>query len=382
MSSVLRAQAPRALLPDDVLVVIETDDAGQAASGLIDTLGSVPQDLPETVRTEIALGLTAIRLTLGETPSVLGAQLAKGGMALGLRLGANGPPEALLVLRPGDAKAARAFLSKAGEQWKVVERGDFLLAGSTGAARDALLRMARAPQGRWATWPDAEPGVSAGSGAAGASAPASVPAKTTVDGAAAARHDAPHTAPVRAYVDLAGLRKLGGNQGLDGMAGGGRFALAPLLPALLAAERASVTLRGGSALSLSLQMASHTERRAREPWAALQPHDGAPRTIVAPPADALMVVALDRSLRALLQEPTKYLRPEDATAAQAFLGVADQLDGARSSFVDDLLGGIVEPLVVCVLPPSSPSESDPPRLAQLSHPRTGTPHYFSAHPPS
>ena len=341
---------PRGCMPDDVLVVVEASDAVAFVGDLFVTLGAVPKDLPETVRTEIALGLTAIRLGLGATPSVLARQLAQGGFAVGLRFGKDGAVEMLLALRPGDAKAARAFLLKAGEALQVVERGEWLFAASSGAGCDALLAQVAAPNGRWAKWPGAE---------------------DLATNAVAAE------SPLRAYLDLKALRAHGGlDKKLANMVGAVRFLLAPLLPALWSAPRATIELHAGASLRLTMRAEqapvagdanASTPMAAGDvavvlPWRELLVAGQKERTIIAPPDGALAVLSLDRSVRKLLEQPEHFLLPAEVTQVQAFLAVADQLDGPRSSFVADLVGGLVAPFTLYVLAPTPPFLSDAPLL--------------------
>src|SRR5262249_2032197 len=56
-----------------------------------------------------------------------------------------------------------------------------------------------------------------------------------------------------------------------------------------------------------------------------------------------MLWSLDRSLHALLAAPERYLPEAGQQAIRGFLSIADQLDG-RTSFVDDLVGALEEPV--------------------------------------
>jgi hypothetical protein len=339
------AQRPlRGMLPDDVVAVVETDDAGAAAGRLLDALGAVPKELPEAVRTEIAVALTGARLWLGEAPGELGRQLAAGGAAIGIAPRDGGRPEWCAVLRPGDRKAAEQFLARFGDRIAVTAADDLLLLAGSPALRDRLLAQAKNDGGRWAQWPDAD-----------------VP-------------KAEPKAGLRALVDLAQLRAMArrssplADPSTDPLArldGGGRWLLAPLLPALLHGEHLVAELDGGPPLRLALRATSPAESPAESPvgpWRELLPKQHQERAILAPPDGTLAVLALDRSVRALLAHPARFLRPAEVANAQAFLSVADRLAGARTSFVDDLLGGLGEPWTLYVLRGAEPDDGALPEL--------------------
>jgi hypothetical protein len=325
----------RSMMPDDVILVVETDDAGAAAGRLLDALGAVPKELPETVRTEIAVALTGARLWLGEAPSELGRQLAGGGAAIGIAPRSGGNPETrtpwCAVLRPGDRAAAEKFLARFGDRVVFAFADDLLLLAGSPALRDRLLAQAHAGAGRWAQWPEGE---------------------------------APK-APLRALVDLAALRAALAlpAEPLAKLDGGGRWLFAPLLPALLHAERLVAELDGGPPLRLSLRATLPADGAAKDgahdpamPWRDLLPKLHGERAILAPPEGTLAVLALDRGVRALLAQPARFLRPAEAANALAFLSVADRLVGARTSFVGDLLPGLGEPWTLYVLRGAEPDD--------------------------
>ena len=328
------AQRPlRSAMPDDVVAVVETDDAGASAGRLLDALGAVPKQLPEAVRTEIAVALTGARLWLGAAPGELGRQLAAGGAVIGIAPRTGGKPDWCAVLRPGDRPAAEKFLARFADRIAVAAADDLLLVAGSPAMRDRLLSRAQNGAGRWAKWPDAD-----------------VP-----------------KAEFRALVDLAALREVmarSADQQADPLArldGGGRWLLAPLLPALLQGERLCAVLDGGPPLRLALR-ATLPAASPTGPWRELLPKQHQERIILAPPEGTLAVLALDRSVRALLAQPKHFLRPAEVANAQAFLSVADRLDGARTSFVADLLGGLGEPWTLYVLRGAEPDDGALPEL--------------------
>jgi hypothetical protein len=157
-------------------------------------------------------------------------------------------------------------------------------------------------------------------------------------------------------LDLDALRSLPGRRpmALAGLDAGGRLFVGPWASALDGGATAELTISCDDALRIAL----HVAAAPQEPWRALLAAGG-PRTIPRPPADALAVLALDRSLRTFYQRLADLLAADDVVAAQAALAVLDQVDG-RTSFVDDLLGGLQEPLTAYLLP--TPRPEDGPRL--------------------
>lgn len=307
----LRAQAPRAVLPDEVVVAIEVTDPAAAWSALLQAVGPVPTDLPDSVRALVGVGLTTLRVWLGAAPAERVDQWARGGLALGFAPAERGF-EPLLALRPGDPEAAMAFVERIGGKARV--EGDWVLVGRSFEACERLRRRVADGPSRWAAWP-----------VTGERQPAA-----------------------RMLVDLTALRALPTARSLlAGFDGGGRFLFGSLAVALDGAERAQLELDGGDALHLrALVSAGH----GGGVWSRLSPGRGAPRAVLAAPADALGMVALDRSVHALFMNLAALLREPDVVAAQGFLSIADQVDGAATSFVDDLLGGLRQPWTLYVLP--------------------------------
>lgn len=305
------AQALRAALPDEVVVALEVNEPVAAWSALLQAIGPVPSDLPETVRTLLGVGLTTVRVWLGGAPTERLDQWARRGLVLGWAPAEHGF-EPFLVLRPGDPAAAVAFVERLGG--KARSDGGLVLAGRNLAACDRLRRRVADGPSRWAAWPLA----------------------------------GERSAAVALHVDLAALRALPAARPLlAGLDGGGRFLLGPLAAAIDAAERARLDLDGGEALRLRVLLpAGH----GGGVWSRLSPSGGAPRAAVAAPAGALATVALDRSVHALFADLQAFLRESDVLAAQGFLSIADQIDGAATSFVDDLLAGLRQPWTLHLLP--------------------------------
>ncbi|MFY9345799.1 MAG: hypothetical protein WAT39_25130, partial [Planctomycetota bacterium] len=141
---------------------------------------------------------------------------------------------------------------------------------------------------------------------------------------------------------------------------GARFLLLPLAFAATNADLAQWSLGGGE--RLVLRAGARCSVRGDAHGGLLAPPPAADAGDV-PPADSdLGWLRLDRNLRALLAHPERFLRVDEALAVQGFLSIADAIDGARSSFVDDLLGGLAEPFTLHVLPVTAPEDGPPPRL--------------------
>lgn len=325
----LPAQAPRAALPDEVLVVVEVTDPGAAWSAVLQAVGPVPPDLPESVRALLGVGLTTVRLWLGASPAERIEQWARGGVALGYAPAEHGF-EPLLAMRPGDPAAAVAFVERIGGKARI--EGEWVLAGKSLAACERLRRRLVDGPARWAAWPVAEASPAA----------------------------------VRVLADLQRLRALPTSRPLlPGLDGGGRFLFGPLAVAIDASERAQLELVGGDALQLRARLfAGH----GGDHWSRLSPTGGQARSMLAPPTGALGMVALDRSLHALFADLQAFLRESDVLAAQGFLSIADQIDGAATSFVDDLLRGLKQPWTLYLLPAAAIDAEQEPTAPRLRLP--------------
>lgn len=329
--AVLRAQpGPRALLPDGCVVVAETADLGAAVRELTSALGPWPEDLPEVLRARMATGLGIARLWLGADFDELGTALGGGGAALGL-LPAAGRPLPLMVLRPGDCARAEELLARFPEHVHFAAEGGWLFASATPEGLELL--RARLPA-------IADGAVSA------ASAPEGTPGTVHVRADLAALR--PHVAALRA-------------EALERLDGPGRFLFAPFAAALTAASTAALAVRGDGPrqhLRFELQLDA-TVLGSR--WEGLLAAGG-PRPQIAAPDGTLAALALDRGLARLLADPGRFLDEAGVLAVRSFLSVADQLDGAQTSFADDLVGGLREPVTAFLLPswPAGPDESGEP----------------------
>lgn len=320
----LPAQEPmaalRARLPDAVVMVVESAAPGRAIAELRQAIGELPEALPTAVRAPLVVGLLALWATVQGNPEAWADRMAGGGACVGWLPGRGGL-QPIAVLRPHDLAAATAWLQRFdGVASRVVD--DVLV-----VARDAelcqLVGTSASAAGRWAA----------------------------VDfGAPAA---------VRAVVDLASVRRLAGAAAprLAALNGGGRFLLAPLVHALEHASWLRAALTGGARLKVSAQ-ADASLRSA--PFGRLLSASAARAWPLA--NDGLLSLRVDRSFGVLLGKPEAFLAEADVQAVRGFLSIADAIDGVRTSFVDDLLGGLEEPFQLHVLPVVPVDEGPAPRL--------------------
>jgi hypothetical protein len=95
------------------------------------------------------------------------------------------------------------------------------------------------------------------------------------------------------------------------------------------------------------------------PFQGLLARGGGVRPLPAAPPGTGAMLSLDRSLHALLRAPERFLPEAGQAAIRGFLSIADQLDG-RTSFVDDLVGALAEPVHAYLRLPE-----DTPTLAEL-----------------
>ena len=237
-----------------------------------------------------------------------------------------GQPLPLVVLRPNDPAAAREFLERLPEPPPAAVEGPWLLVSSTEGGRDLLRARLRDAAGRWALWPGTE--------------------------------DVVASDELRVFADLAGLRQL--LPALRGAAAarldpGARFFFGPLWHAISMTNRAELSLRGGDTLNVFARLDA-TAIGSR--WQALLTDAGAAREVPEAPASALATIALDRSFLALLSTPESFFDEGGTLGVQGFLSIADQIDGAQTSFVEDLVGGLEEPITVYILPVPPPGDDD------------------------
>lgn len=318
--------ALRARLPDQALLLVEIAQPAVAVQQLAAAIGRVPDDLPDLVRTKLALGLSALRLALGDEPEAGAGQLAGGGAVAALG-SVHGRWHAWLVARPGDPTAAMAFCRRVAGRVVAEVHDGLLLVASDDVALAGLRSPVPGHGGRWAQAELGDP------------------------------------AALRGVIDLVALRALAGTAAptLVALDGGGRWLLGPLVHAVEHGSRLQFAVDGGERLQLRVRVDASVRTAA---FGALLPERGERASLLLPHG-GLAAVQLDRRLAALLRTPERWLAPSDALAVQGFLSIVDALDGVRSSFVDDLMEGIGEPFVLHVLPAPTWAENGPPPPLRL-----------------
>jgi hypothetical protein len=325
----------RGLLPTHSVAVVEIADPRAACTELGAAIGGMPLELRDQLGLSAWAGLAAVSFATGGDLPAFAAMLARGGAAIAITPVAAGFG-AVAVLRRGDGEAAARWFDRYAQQLPRARVGDLLVIGSHAelVANVEAAATTSAPATRWATADFGPP------------------------------------AAVRGRIDLAALRRrfFGASRPFAALDGGARFLLLPLLHALQEAEDLQLALTGGARLALRVATAT-TARRGDHGFlfASAAATDAAATTAathaaIALPADGLALLRLDRSLRALLAEPERFLSPAEVVAVQGFLSIADALDGPHSSFVDDLLGALVEPIALHVLPLAPPIDEPSPPL--------------------
>jgi hypothetical protein len=301
----------RALLPDDSLAVVSAGDPRGAVRALHAAVGDVPKGLPPEVAALVGTGLLFLRTVLGGDPDAFVERLAAGGAAFAV-VADGEQARSLLVLRPGDLQAARAWFAARGEGVHAETVGDLLLVANDREGCARLRAGVEKPGSRW---------VSAATG----------------------------TAVLSGTVDLAAVRARLGERAVRVAAldGGGRFLLVPIAYALEAGTALRFSVHGGAALTLQADVDAAV---VGSKWEGLLAAKGEPRAMLPLLPEGVALLSLDRSLRSLLAHAERFLGESDQVGVQSFLSIAEALDGASTSFLDDLLGGLREPFTVHVLP--------------------------------
>lgn len=314
--------ALRGVLPDEVVGVLEVAAPEAAVRELLAAAGSLPRGVPPEVLAPVGLGLTAVSIVIGGDPAAWAGRMFGGGVAIGVLPAAAGA-RTLLVARPGDAAAARTWCERFAAG-KFALDGDLLLMSADEKDVALLRRRTGAPASRWGTADLGPPRA------------------------------------VRGAVDLAAIRALPGvaTPAFERLGGAARFFGAPIVQALASAAWLRIGVEGGGALTLTAEADASVRGTA---FGELLPAATAHR-LPPLPADGLASLRFERSLRTLLAEPARFLSPADVLAVQSFLSIADAVDGARSSFVADLLGGLHEPFVLHVVPAADAADAESPVL--------------------
>ncbi|MBX3461687.1 MAG: hypothetical protein KF830_00815 [Planctomycetes bacterium] len=291
-----------AAVPDAAVVVAAARAPASAVAALGAWLEPLPPGLPPEVVGQIGAGLAAVRAALGGATTDWVHQFAAGGAVAAWVPGPGGGWQWLVVTEPADATAAAAFCRARLPTVPCRVDGGRLHWGTCTAPAG----------GRWAASPLAAAAASPG---------------------------------VVGAVDLAALRqRFAGNWSLP--TGAAQVVFAPVVHALAQAAWLQVGL---TAVGDRLQVTATADASLRSTAFGALLADGDPPGVAWPEA-AIAGLRLDRSLRRLLAEPASFLPPEGVQAVAAFLSIADALDGPRTSFVDDLLGGLHEPITLLALP--------------------------------
>lgn len=321
----LPAQGPGLLdaVPDDAVLVVEVAQPAAAARDLLRAVGDIPPGWKEQFGAAAWAVLATAWVAVDGDPVAFAQRVAGGGAVLAV-VPVGTAAGAVALVRPQDPAALTTWLARFAPHVARDEvDGTFVLGSDRGLVQRAAQRV-RTGGSRWGQ-------VELGPPAA-----------------------------VRGAVDLAAIRRAPGARvpTPDSLDAAARFLLLPLAHAAQQADAATFALVGGERLVFTLR----AEASVRGTDAGGLLTGPAPHPAVPLPANGLATFRLERSVRALLQSPERFLRPAEVLAVQGFLSIADAIDGPRSSFVDDLVGGLGEPFTLHVLPIAPPVDGAPPRL--------------------
>jgi hypothetical protein len=275
----------------------------------------LPTDLPAGLQARLAVGLAFLHHRTAAWRRHLAA-VAGGGLTLCLLPGAGELVPVLLAVAPAPGVGDSVWAEVAPDWSRRQVGARWLLSPSPTAVAAVAAELAAAP---------------------GPSCAPTLP---------------PEPAPVVAAVDLRALRGWPQLQGLRvaSLDGPGRFLVGPWLAAVEQGDWLVAGLRGEPRPTLTVVV-----DRGQTGLAAVVPGTPPGERAALPLAPAgLLALRLDRSWLALLREPERFLPADGVAAVRSFVSIADALDGASSSFVDDLVGGLCEPLELHVLPPDPP----------------------------
>ncbi len=312
-----------AMVPDAAVVVVEIAEPRTAVPALLQALGGVPPGLRERLGVSAWAGLAAAWVAVDGDPTAFATKVAGGGAVFALVPTAKGP-QPVLLLRPHDLVATEQWFARFAKPLARAVQDGVVVVATDPELTTAIAARAHTAPGRWAN-------VDLGASAA-----------------------------VRGAFDLAALRRSPGasTQPFAALDAGARLLLAPLAFAATSGELVQFAIAGGD----QLQFTARTDTSVKTaPVGDLLP---APQLRLDVPlaVDGLLHLRLDRCLRTLLTTPERFLQPAEVLGVQGFLSIADAIDGAHTSFVDDLLGGLGEPFELYVLPVTPPLDGAPPRL--------------------
>lgn len=322
----LAGQQPRperSMLPDEALAAVEVADPPAAVAALLSALGNVPEGLPMAVRGQVAVGAAAVVVALGGTPQRWAERVAGGGAVVGL-LPHEGKAVAVAITQPDDMDGAIKWFSRVlGAERHAVVGKHLLLAGAA-TALPKLRKHVEQSDGKWGN----------------------VALSNCSDGG---------STDIRILVDLQSWRELSGDKWpsaakLDGV---GRFFLAPVAHVLAEARWLRIAIGGGDRLLVEVE--ADASARGRDDGQMLL---AKPRPLPVLPPDGVAALRLERSLHRLFATPETFLDEDERLAIGEFLSIADALDGPHTSFVDDGLGGLGEPLDLLVFASAADEGSD------------------------
>lgn len=309
------------LLPAETVLFVECDDL----RALVDATLTLAHPLPAPAQLGQLALTAAVLATFGTTLHGVIADLAPAQVAFAVALAKDGRPVPVLLARVPDEEEARARAGRIEKLGVYVGEGICALFPTPGDV-ERWRRFVQSDHPRLADEP--------------------------------ALRDLPAlpTPGLRAWIDVARLRRernLYGN--LDP---GGRFFFGPIATALERGHHLRVTLHvDGDRLRLEADL--DATAIGVGPVASLFAAGTGARPRLPPVQGALAVLEVDRSLRNYLQHLDDLLSEPVATRVRSEAANLDLIVGG-GSFVDELLGGVVEPLrfVVVAAPPPTPTTDD------------------------
>jgi hypothetical protein len=312
-----------ALVPDEALFVAIAADPPGVVDAVAGAVGSVPPGLPADVVAGIGAGLTVAQIALQGSVAEWAARTMPGGVAVAIVPGPSGPL-ALAVSRPVDPDATLRWFATHARAVHVAVEGALLLASNRPEGLALMRERAGGAGGGWARFDFDFDFGGDGVGLQGA-------------------------------IDLAGTREVLGERWprIERLDGAGRVLLAPMLEALTRARWLRFGLSAARGLRLSARADAGPDP---DGFGRLVARGAAGRDVAPLPDGGLALLTIDRSLRTLLGDPESFLSEQGILGVQGLLSIAEVLDGPRSSFVDDLLGGLEEPFALHALPAGLPAD--------------------------
>lgn len=307
------------LLPAETVLFVECADL----RALLDAILVLAHPLPAPAQLGQLALTAAVVATFGTTLHGVIADLAPAQVAFAVVLPKDGRPVPVLLARVPDEAAARARAAKIERLGVYVGEGICALFPTPGDVE------------RWQRFvPSDHPRLADEPALRGAPA---LP-----------------TPGLRAWFDVARLRR---ERNLyESLDPGGRFFFGPIATALERGENLHAVLHV-DAESLRLEADLDATAIGVEPVASLFAAGSAARPCLPPVPGALAVFEIDRSLRNYLQHLDDLLPEPVATRVRGEAANLDLIVGG-GSFVDELLGGVTEPLRFVVVAAPTPATDD------------------------